>query len=90
MIGGARGALGFERARGVLELIEVLMPMEVAKPPKEEVKRRCVFEEVPGSGVWWVQYFVGGHLHRDKVRAAVRPGAVCSDAVSGLPAPKPV
>lgn len=39
------------------------------KTPKTEVKRRGVFEKIPGSGVWWVQYFAKGKRHREKVGA---------------------
>src|SRR5690348_7586281 len=31
-------------------------------------KQRGVFEKVPGSGVWWIQYFdAGGRRRREKV-----------------------
>jgi integrase len=30
---------------------------------------RGVYEKVPGSGVWWIQYFEGGKRHREKVGA---------------------
>jgi len=31
------------------------------------MKNRGVFEKVPGSGVWWVQYFDNGRRRREKV-----------------------
>src|SRR5438093_12810601 len=30
-------------------------------------KHRGVYEHPPGSGVWWVQYFVNGRRRREKV-----------------------
>jgi len=30
-------------------------------------KQRGVFEKTPGSGVWWIQYFVDGRRRREKV-----------------------
>ena len=30
-------------------------------------KQRGIFEKTPGSGVWWIQYFVDGQRRREKV-----------------------
>ena len=37
----------------------------MTKPAKP--KSRGVFEKLPGSGVWWIQYFADGQRHREKV-----------------------
>jgi integrase len=29
-------------------------------------KRRGVFEAIPGSGIWWINYYAGGKRHREK------------------------
>ena len=34
---------------------------------KAEKNPRGVFERPPGSGVWWVNYYVRGQQHREKV-----------------------
>ena len=34
---------------------------------KEEKKHRGVFEKVPGTGIWWIQYFADGARKREKV-----------------------
>lgn len=40
----------------------------IKKPAKGSAKHRGVIEKVPGSGIWWVQYFDSeGRRHREKV-----------------------
>jgi integrase len=34
---------------------------------KERSKVRGVYEQPPGSGVWWIQYFEHGRRHREKI-----------------------
>ncbi len=37
-------------------------------PRKEKIRPvRGVFERPPGSGVWWINYYVDGKQHREKV-----------------------
>jgi site-specific recombinase XerD len=36
-------------------------------PRKIEKKERGVFEKIPGSGIWWVRYYIDGREHREKV-----------------------
>ena len=36
-------------------------------PKKDMKKERGVFERPPGSGVWWIRYYVNGKRHREKV-----------------------
>lgn len=37
------------------------------KPREEKANPRGLFERPPGSGVWWINYYVDGKQHREKV-----------------------
>jgi integrase len=37
----------------------------MAKQEEEEAKSRGVFERPPGSGVWWIVYYIDGQRHRE-------------------------
>jgi len=36
-------------------------------PRKIEKKERGVFEKDPGSGIWWIRYYINGRERREKV-----------------------
>jgi hypothetical protein len=36
-------------------------------PRKIEKKKRGVFEKIPGSGIWWIRYYIDGRERREKV-----------------------
>lgn len=33
----------------------------------EQRNTRGIFERLPGSGIWWINYYVSGKQHREKV-----------------------
>jgi hypothetical protein len=46
---------------------------------------RGLFERPPGSGVWWINYYVKGKQHREKVDASPTPLTSIKSAKPMLP-----